>query len=236
MLNTLPGFDELMFPATKRRDLDYYPTRNLEAIRIALKSCLPVGLNPSTILDPSLGDGPWAFVLREMFPNATIYACDIDPNRTKPDWVDVYLNADYLHFNWRTIVPEGFDIISTNPPYGIQEPNKKKTTPCVEWFIRKAISELKDGGWLSYLLTQGFLGTTGRVAGLFQEIPIYSCKVYDKRLSFFDAVDEETGKVKKNSTDQINYVQLTFQKGYKPQYDQLGLPIYQGGFIQWGSD
>lgn len=237
MLQQLPGFDDLMTPGTKRRPLDYYPSRQLKAVRAAIQAVFPPDFEPRSILDPAAGDGIWAFCFRERWPNAYIVAIDIDPARTKPDFVDRWITGDFLTLDRQEILPSGFyiDLVGTNPPYGIQEPGKKKPTPCVERFIRKGFSLLTNGGYVSYLLTQGFVGTVDRVAGLFREIPIYSQYIYDKRLSFFDAVDEETGKVKKGSTDNYNYVQLTFKEGFTPQYDHMGVPLYQGGFIQWGS-
>lgn len=236
MLQKLPGFEDLVTASTPRRELDYYPSRQLKAVRAAIQSVFPPDFEPRSILDPAAGDGIWAFCFRERWPNAFIVALDIDPRHQPQHFVDIWKTADYLTADVWQYRKNGFDLIGTNPPYAIQEPNKKKPTPCVERFIRKGYTELAPGGWLSFLLTQGFVGTVDRVAGLFREIPIYSQKIYDKRLSFFDAVDAETGQIKKNSTDNYNYVQLSFKQGFVPQLDHCGVPLQaESGFIQWGS-
>ena len=102
--------------------------------------------------------------------------------------------------NYLEIEPKGdFDIIITNPPFKIARD-----------IIEKALSDVKEGGFVIMLLRLNYFGTQKRFDLWRKQLPKY-CFVHHKRMSFTD-----DGK-----TDSIEYCHMVWQKGHNPDFTKL---------------
>lgn len=111
------------------------------------------------------------------------------------------------------------DVIITNPPFAISMD-----------IIKKALSDVKEGGYVIMLLRLNFFGGDNKQP-LFKEfMPEYTF-IHHKRMSFTDAHDKKTGKliykkdgtVKNGGTDSIEYCHMVWRKGYNPAYTKTYL-------------
>lgn len=99
-------------------------------------------------------------------------------------------------------MPKGdFTTIITNPPFNIAED-----------IIKKALNDVKEGGYVIMLLRLNFFGGKQRLQKFWNEVglPKYSF-VHHRRMSF-----TSDGK-----TDSIEYQHAVWKKGYKPEFTQL---------------
>lgn len=106
------------------------------------------------------------------------------------------LKGDYLKLksvNCFTII--------TNPPFDLAVP-----------FIRKALDDVKAGGFVIMLLRLNFLGSKERRQFWAENMPKY-IYVHHRRMSF-------TGD---GNTDSIEYAHFIWQKGVNPEFPKLKL-------------
>lgn len=171
---------------------DYYITPE-QTIKDFLDNFLNVALvnRGSYILDPSAGGDEinlpaYPKVLKD-YGFYNIKTSDIRED-AKVDNKGV----DYLKVN-----VEKFDIIITNPPFNLSME-----------FIKKALDDVVNGGFVIMLLRLNFFGSQSRQKFFKENMPRY-CFVHSKRPSF-----------KKGATDSCEYAHFIFQKGYKENYCQ----------------
>lgn len=105
------------------------------------------------------------------------------------------IKTDYLSYSCEN----QFDMIITNPPFNI----------AVD-IINKALSDVKDDGFVVMLLRLNFLGGKVREQLWKDYMPKYIF-VHNRRMSFTD-----DGK-----TNSIEYAHFVWQKGYKPEFSKL---------------
>lgn len=155
----------------------------------------------SLILDPSAGgndkhDMPYPAVLSNLgFKN--IVTSDIRYDSNAGTHQDFLKSVHMLYL----------DLIITNPPFNLALD-----------FIKKALDDVKSGGFVVMLLRLNFFGSQGRKQFFQENMPKY-CFVHSKRISFFPEDIELNGKVfKKGSTDSIEYAHFVWQEGYKENY------------------
>lgn len=103
--------------------------------------------------------------------------------------------GDYLEIDCKN----KYDVIITNPPFNIARN-----------VIEKALTDVKDGGFVIMLLRLNYFGGKLRKDMWEKQMPKYVF-VHNKRMSFTD-----DGK-----TDSIEYAHYCFQKGYYPEFTLL---------------
>jgi hypothetical protein len=103
------------------------------------------------------------------------------------------VKADYLEYEIKDPKP---DVIITNPPFNLAEP-----------IIRKALQDVKDGGYVIMLLRLNFWGCKAREP-LFNEYPPKYCYIHPRRMSF----------TQDKKTDSIEYAHFVWQQGYFPTH------------------
>lgn len=146
-------------------------------------------------LDPAAGGDathPMAYptVIREEFDPIVLDTMDIREDS------GAFTKGDYL----KTEVAKGFyDIIITNPPFGLAEE-----------FIRKALEDVGDGGHVVMLLRLNFFGSKSRQPFFDEFMPKWAY-VHRKRMGF-----TEDGK-----TDSIEYMHAVWKKGENPKHTKL---------------
>lgn len=110
------------------------------------------------------------------------------------------------------------DLIITNPPFGMAIP-----------MIEKALSDVKDGGYVVMLLRLNFFGSKERKAFFDKYMPKY-CFVHHVRIGFTEKKDsdgyvlfDKNGVPKRGSTDSIEYAHYVWVKGENPDHTELYL-------------
>lgn len=137
------------------------------------------------VLDPSAGgDSQHPMSYPEVFKEYDFNLVTLDLRNDSL----ATIKGDYL----TTELNQSFDMIITNPPfsYGID-------------FIKKALDDVADGGYVIMLLRLNFLGSKIRNEWLKENMP-YEIYVHSKRMSFID-----NGK-----TDSIEYAHFVWKKNY----------------------
>jgi len=104
--------------------------------------------------------------------------------------------ADYLT---TTKFANIFDVIITNPPFGIAQK-----------IIDKSLSDVKENGLVIMLLRLNFFGSLSRQPWWQKTMPIY-CYVHSKRMRFYGT----------KNTDSIEYMHAVWQKGSIQNYTKL---------------
>ena len=150
----------------KTQGIYFTPPQTTVRVVSYIKSIIP-DENDIRILEPSCGSGEFITKLKSEFPmsqitgienNHDIYKDITDLNK---DNVEIF-NTDYLEYSSKT----KYNLIIGNPPYFVM----KKDTVSKEYyeyfdgrpnifilFIIKALRELKDDGFLSFVLPTNFL-------------------------------------------------------------------------------
>ncbi len=105
------------------------------------------------------------------------------------------IKADYLNINCKG----KYDLIISNPPF-----NQALS------FIEKAIDDVKDGGFVIFLLRLNFFGSVKR-KGLWERFMPKFVFVHHRRMSF-------TNDGRKDS---IEYAHFVWKKGYNPKFTKL---------------
>lgn len=104
--------------------------------------------------------------------------------------------SDYL---LKTIQPEKYDIIITNPPFNLAQE-----------IITKALYDVRSGGYVIMLLRLNFFGSKARFPFWENQLPTHAY-VHHRRMSFTD-----DGK-----TDSIEYMHCVWQKDIYPESTKL---------------
>lgn len=188
----------------ERHVSDFYITPQ-EPIREFLEKFLSIETlhKDLIVLDPCAGgswkyDMPYPKALKES--NLDVYYIKTNDERfdSRASYAKNYLTEFKL---------QGFDLIISNPPFNL----------ALE-FIKKALEDVNERGFVVFLLRLNFFGSQSRKKFFTENMPKY-CFVHSKRISFFPEDFELDGKVyKKGSTDSIEYAHFVWQKNYKQDY------------------
>lgn len=146
------------------------------------------------ILDPCAGgdehnDMSYPKALKIINPNFKIDTYDI-----RADSKALHI-ADYLQVDLK----DKYDVVMTNPPFNISQD-----------IIKKALNEVKWGGYVIMLLRLNYFGGKVRQDLWKNHMPKY-CFVHNRRMSFLS-----NGK-----TDSIEYCHMVWQKGYNTEFTNL---------------
>lgn len=159
-----------------RIPLDHYPTPDYTVLSayhklLELTSDYPVH-GRFGILDPGAGDGIWGQIAREMWPKATIYGVELREVKqpTAYDLWDCPSEFVSRSVRYQTV----FELVVGNPPFA-----------SAEEFIVASLERLRPGGWLMFLLREGFVGSQKRQRGLFKTYPYCHKAIATKRPKFY---------------------------------------------------
>lgn len=146
-------------------------------------------------LDPSAGGDPkhdmsYPSVINEIADNAVVETID-----EREDSL-ANIKGDYLQIE---VIKGMYDVIITNPPFLL-----------AEQFIRKALIDVRDGGYVAMLLRLNFFGSKARKK-FFEEFMPERVYVHHRRMSFTD-----DGK-----TDSVEYMHAVWKKGNYPKETKL---------------
>jgi hypothetical protein len=170
-----------------REDNDHYPTP-YELARAALDQ-LPYMNYPQSVLDAGCGSGVWGQAARDKWGYSFLLdGVDIRDVGVPAGYGEVY-QLDYT-----TERLDGkYDVVIGNPPYSHAEA-----------FVRKALTNTFNGGYVLFLLRLAMLEGQARMTGLWREYPPMRVAVLGARPSF-------TGNGK---TDATAYAVYLWRKGY----------------------
>lgn len=183
---------------TPRHQNDYYVTP-IDDVVLFLKELESVEGNifeGKKVLDPSAG-GDAINVMP--YPTALVEHMGVNPKDITT--IDIRqdsraeIKGDYLKLD----MSDKFDVVITNPPFNISLD-----------MIKKALSELKEGGYAIFLVRLNYFGSKARKEFWDTILPKYTF-VHSKRISF-------TPDGKKDS---IEYMHIVFKKGEHPNYTEL---------------
>lgn len=117
--------------------------------------------------------------------------------------------GDYLE---ATNLANRYDVIITNPPFSLAMP-----------VIKKALNDVKDGGYVVMLLRLNFFGSIERFPFFEDNMPKYTF-VHHKRISFATKAMNEKRKLeglKPLTSDSIEYAHFVWQKGNNQNFSKL---------------
>ena len=186
--------------AEKRHIADYYvtPVKDIITFLGALDEEVTLDIWDKTILDPCAGGDPshdmsYPKALREYYavPDdwngiKTIDIRDDSLAETKCNYIETKL--DYKPF-----------LIISNPPFN----------QAME-FIKKALDDVEDGGYVAMLLRLNFLETKARKEFFDNYMPTWVF-VHHKRMSFTDA----------GGTDSVAYCHMVWKKNDYPKFAKI---------------
>lgn len=204
---------------------DYYvtPIKDIELFLNEFQKVNHLDWKNIKILDPCGGGNPeysdengiieiehpmsYPTAIRNLYGDCDITTYDIRED-SFADRKENYLSAE-LEFQ-----P---DVIITNPPFN-------QATEIIE----KALSDVKDGGYVIMLLRLNFFGSKDRKPFFNKYIPEW-CFVHHVRIGFLDkkdangytVFDNKTGLPKRGNTDSIEYCHMVFKKGVNNGYTKL---------------
>ena len=139
------------------------------------------------ILEPSCGIGNFLPPIRERWPEASLTAVELDPERARA--------SDALYTDALKLPPSGvFDLVIGNPPFSL-------ASEFVEW----SHGQLVAGGILAFLLKLSFLTGKDRVENLYSRFPL---------CSLFPIVGRAAFRTDVKGTDNHEYGVFVWQKGY----------------------
>ena len=159
-------------PKNGRVENDQYAT-DPKAVEMLLNN---YDFNTSTILEPCVGGGHIAKVLKEHFPEASIPCLDL----VDRGYTDTIVR-DFL--KWKPY--KQFDCIISNPPYSLARE-----------FIEKSLKLLRNNGKMAMFLKIQFLESSKR-KDLFDTYPPKYIYVFRNRMATWNngnSVDPDTGK------------------------------------------
>lgn len=149
-------------PKDKRVENDYYATNP-----IAVEELLKRVDFKGSFLEPCVGEGHIANVLKEHFPNSEQYYCDIVDRGYENTIVEDFLNTDKFE-NIK------IDNIITNPPYSLAKE-----------FLEKSMKLISDNGKVAMFLKIQFLEGVKRI-DMFKKYPPKYIYVFVKRMATFN--------------------------------------------------
>lgn len=203
---------------------DYYvtPIKDIELFLKAFDKEINIDWNTIKILDPCAGGNSVVQdnhgILEDAHPMSYPTAITNVFGECNIDTYDIRENSLAAnHKNYlETKLNYEPDVIITNPPFKI----------AVD-IIEKALSDVKDGGYVIMLLRLNFYGSKERKPFFNKYMPEYTF-VHHQRIGFTDKKDtngyvvlDNNGIPKRGSTDSIEYAHFVFKKGYKPEYSKL---------------
>lgn len=180
-------------PTNERIAYDFYAT-NPKALEMLLNEH---NFKGNKILEPCVGKGHLADVLKNNFPSSEITNLDII-NRGYPNTIE----HDFL--KWET--EEKFDTIITNPPYGI-----------VNEFVTKGIDLLEDKGQMAFFLKIQFLEGGKRYKNIFKKYPPKYIYVFSNRMPTWANGEEINPKTKKKWVTTFCHAWFIWEKGSKTE-------------------
>ena len=186
--------------AEKRHIADYYvtPVKDIITFLGALDEEVSLDIWDKTILDPCAGGDPshdmsYPKALREY------YAIPDDWNGIKT----IDIREDSLAETKCNYIETKFDykpfLIISNPPFN----------QAME-FIKKALDDVEDGGYVAMLLRLNFLETKARKDFFDNYMPTWIF-VHHKRMSFTDA----------GGTDSVAYCHMVWKKNDYPKFAKI---------------
>lgn len=181
-----------------REELDGYGTPLPCALAICKRLLADkVVLQGGAILEPSVGKGPFAVAVDQVFRPETLVGVDLEHH---PD-LDAIAALNFVEGDFLAYEPEEyFDAVIGNPPYAQAEEH-----------IRHAMGMLDpDSGVLAFLLRVNFLEGVDRVSGLWVEHPPDVVYVLNRRPSF--------KKTKKPMIDPHTREPVLHKRTGKPRY------------------
>ncbi len=181
--------------AAIRHDNDYYltPMQTVKDFFTVFRLLEPAfNLSRARVLDPAAGgdtNNPMPYPLYlSAIGNKTVTTLDIRKDSKAA------IKQDYLQ--WKRI--KKYDAVFTNPPF-----------EAAIAFITKALSDVKEGGFVGMLLRLNFLGSLKRKSFWLQHMPKWII-VHARRPSFI-----------KGGNDSAEYAHIVWQKGYTPTQSRL---------------
>ena len=182
-----------------RQKFDYYrtPVDQIVLFLGEFEKEIPLAIDQICILDPCAGgdyNNPMSYpeALQQHFGaklTTNLVTVDIRED-SRADIIEDYLQHE---------VDYEPDLIITNPPFSLAQP-----------ILTKALSDVKDGGWVVMLLRLNFFGSVGRKVFFDKYMPVYTF-VHRKRMSF----------TPDGQTDSIEYMHAVFQKRNNPDFTRL---------------
>lgn len=176
---------------------DYYvtPTAPIEDFLMEFTKVSGVDINNCSILDPSAGgdenhDMSYPRAIHNLYGDSIVIDTIDIRNDSKAD-----IKADYL----TSRIDKKYDLVIINPPFSLAKE-----------IIEKALTQVKDGGWVIMLLRLNYFGGLSREEFWNKHMAKYAF-VHRKRLSF-------TGDKK---TDSIEYMHCCWHKGEAPEFCEL---------------
>lgn len=145
-------------PKDNRIDNDFYAT-NPKAVRMLMSK---YKFNDGTFLEPCVGNGNIAEVIKEEYPNSKLVAIDIVNRGYKNTIINNFITYDFK---------EKFDNIITNPPYSLAQE-----------FIEKGLKILNNDGKMAMFLKIQFLEGVKRI-DMFKKYPPKYIYVFSKRMA-----------------------------------------------------
>lgn len=157
----------------KRHAFDYYRTEDDLAF-VLMEKLLPDMLHSSAVLkmlDTGAGTGVWGKQARKLYNHISIKGIELQDKFVQPDEYDEWETGDYLLTR-----PTGhYDFVVGNPPYKFAEK-----------FVRHSMENLRNGGYLLYLLRIDFLSGIDRYLHLFRDFPLSRVAICSRRPSFYE--------------------------------------------------
>lgn len=145
--------------------------------------------------------------IHNVFGNCNISNMDLRENSLAE------VKEDYLKNDIKSFSPQ---VIITNPSFNLAVP-----------IIQKALDDVVEDGYVIMLLRLNFFGSKDRKPFFDKYMPEW-CFVHRNRIRFTDKKDkngyvlfDKDGKVKRGSTDSIEYMHAIWRKGYRPDYTKL---------------
>lgn len=195
--------------ARDRNPFDAYLTPDALALAICRHLDVSCCIFPDGIIEPSAGKGAFVRAARAVWPTIPIAAIEIQTGYTKA--LKVAGANIVLIQRWEDVkgghaaltTYEGQHLVVGNPPYNLAQPH-----------IEHALSIMRGGDWLAFLMRLSLLGSQKRAASLWTDAPLRYLIPIAERADF-------TG----GSSDNSEYGVFVWQTGYKGRAEIVMPPI-----------
>jgi N12 class adenine-specific DNA methylase len=129
-------------------------------------------LNVASILEPAAGTGNFVSILKRQFPESSITAIEKD-HTTHKILKSLHPDIEAIHSGYEDFKNRNFDLVISNIPFGnvsvydnqiFKEaiPAKvKATTRIHNYYFVKSLDNLKEGGILAFITTNGLMDSPG---------------------------------------------------------------------------